>query len=202
MVAEGSSPPTYHWRGGLAVDARGSKFLRDYLPTHVEIAGTALLFEQLEAVNGRYMTADSFRSSLTSMPDDATFEIGFPNGRIARFSVAISRLPKEPEVGHPVRADGSLDIGLAGVTAHRHLVSGFCETPCHQVPGFDVRSCSLLLRALRARTGQAVSPASIARTRLRVQQSKIPEPVRDVMLRLLVENVQLPSQLCVDLGIN
>jgi hypothetical protein len=201
-VDGGSSPTTYHWRGGLAVDPRGSKFLRDYLPTHIDFSGSSLLFEQLESVNGRYMTADSFKSSLASMTDDSAFDIGFPDGRAARLSVAISRLPKEPQVGHPVRADGTLDIGLVGVTTHTQLVSGFCETPSYHVPGFDVRSCALLLRALRVQAGEEMSPASVAKIRLRLQASNIPTAVRDVVLRLLVKEVRLPSQLCVTLGIN
>jgi hypothetical protein len=200
-VGHAPGPAAYHWSGGLAVDARGSKFLREYLPTHVEFSDGMLPFEQLESVNGRYISAESFVSSLAHTTEDTTFEIGFPGGRTARLSVGISRLPREPGVGYPVDADGSLDVGLVGVSADDFVVSGFYETSPHHGNGFDIRSCALLLRALRARIGQQLSPTSVAEARRRVQASKIPDAVRGAMLRLLVEDVRLPSRLCIDLGI-
>lgn len=201
-VGRGGSPASYHWHGGLAVDGRSSKFLSDYLPTHVEFSGDELPFGKLDSVNGRHMSAESFISSLSEIADDTTFEIGFPRGRVARLSVAVSRLPREPAVGHAVGADGSLDVGLVGIAGNNRVVTGFFETSGHDVSGFDIRACALLLRALRAEVGEEVLPASVARARVRLQASKIPEPVRNVMLRLLVEKVRLPSQLCVELGIN
>lgn len=201
-VNHAPSPAAYHWSGGLPVDARGLKFLREYLPTHVEFAGDMLAFDKLESVNGRYMSAESFISSLADTAEDTTFEIGFPGGRIARLSVGISRLPKELGVGYPVDADGALDVGLVGVSADDFVVSGFYETSPHHGNGFDVRSCALLLKALRARVGQQLSPTSVAEVRRRVEASKIPDAVRAAALRLLVEDVRLPSRLCVNLGLN
>lgn len=192
----------YRWAGGLSVDARGLRFLREYLPARIEFSDAEFTFQQLEAVNGRYMSAASFISSLASATGDTSFEMDFPGAHMARLTVAISRLPKEAAVGYPVGVDGSLEIGLVGAAAGNRVVSGFSETVDGLASGFDVRSCAMLLKALRARVGQEVPRAGVEGVCSRVRASKVPEAVRSVMLRLLAEKVRLPSKLCLNLGIN
>ena len=201
-VDTGSYPAAYHWTGGLAVDARGSKFVREYLPTHIDFKGAIVPFDELETVNGRYTSAEAFVSSLAHATDDSSFEVGFPGGRTARLSVAVSRYPGEPRIGYPVDADGVLDVGLVTAGADDFVVSGFSENSREYERGFDIRSCALLLKALRARNGHQLPPTSVEVIRLRVRASKIPDTVRCVMLRLLGDDARLPSRLCAELGLN
>jgi hypothetical protein len=192
-IGGSARPLTYEWLGGIAVDARKTRFLRAFLPTDVRFDSGARPLRDVITVNDRYMSFTSFRKMIEEENADAVFELGFAGGRRARLAIAVARFPSDRRIGYLVDVNGRIAVEPDEVTSEDFAIVGFSEL--QRPASLDLRACGILLAHLRARAGDSL-PADCAESLARrVRQSATPAGVRAILLELLQPGARLPSHI-------
>ena len=85
------SQTKYQWVGGICLDARSRKYLREALPHGVRFGHQEFRTAELNRVGDFTMTWEAFERAIRAIDTDATYDLQFPNGQLARLSVGVKR---------------------------------------------------------------------------------------------------------------
>jgi hypothetical protein len=194
VVASGRIAGAFRWLGGVALDARRQKFLREALPIGIAFGEVTLKLQELETVDGHRVGYGALQQSLASALDDFSVEIGFPGGHKARLAFAVSRANREGRIGFFVEEDESI-AAVADLVSDVDFAIVGCNEIRREVIGLSLENCMRLLKALKKDVGIRPSDSEIERISRRVQSSKAPYAVRKVIQSLLKMQKCVPADL-------
>lgn len=191
--ARESAQPPYVWIGGHCVDARGERFLRDFLPSGIRFAGTLVRIQEMIKVDDRFLTFDAFRAAIERETEDLSAEIAFPNGRSARLGVAICRQAGDESLGYLVDANGVVSPVTDIVNKSDFAVVGCSERRRSSAERLPISLCVRLMEGLKQGTGDELNRDELEWLRNRVAASSLPSEVHVVIGKLLQRSPRLPD---------
>ncbi len=180
-----SGPGHYEWVGGICLDARSRKYLRQMLPTGVRFGDKEFRISDLTRVGEFGLSWDSFSQAIGKLKSDASYDLRFPNGKTARLSVAVAKHSSPERVGFPVEINGLLSPTLELIGVSDAAVIGFSAPDKEFAKPADTRAIVNLLRDFRSRLGRRLTLDESRRVWLRVDASAAPASVKRLIGGLL-----------------
>jgi hypothetical protein len=204
LVAEGSPDRSlaYVWMGGVRIGSQARKYLRDFLPTHVRFGDTEYQIEDMVGVNGSGLQWAGFCRVLESMADDGSFDIRFPNGRVAKLSVGVRQASDHQSVGFLVDVStGFLSPTLEPVSEGDPAVVGYQELNIDRARPASFGAIVALLEDLSRATGTPATEREIHEILSRIFASLAPNTVKEYIVRRLRSHASIRRSTLSRLGI-
>ena len=175
----------YEWVGGICLDTRSRKYLRQMLPTSVRFGDKEFRISDLTRVGEFGMSWDSFVQAIAKLQSDASYDLRFPNGKTARLSVAVAKYSSSERVGFPIEINGLLSPTLDSIGESDAAVIGFTAPAKEFAKPADTRAIANLLRDFRGRLGRQLTVDESRQVWLRVEASAVPASVKRLIEGLL-----------------
>jgi hypothetical protein len=176
----------YEWIGGVCVDARQRKFLREALPEAIRFDGDEFLMDSIARVGSFPMSCAGFQSIVAKLECDSSYEISFRNGRRAQLSIAVQKLSQSERVGFRMSEQGFLSPSLAPVTTSECALVGYAES--FGQPARPPTSISEIAHLLRKLKREGFKPSAVADWHSRlddINASPAPDGVKRLLLSLI-----------------
>jgi hypothetical protein len=185
----------YQWLGGICVDARSNKYLRDYLPTEIAFANVRMRINEVERVNGVRMDFRSLLQNIEEANSDMNLELQFRNGLTAKLGIGIRRAINQDKIAFVVNNDGNLSPIPRYVDGSIPVSSGYSLENDASVGSLSQRQLGCLIEELRAGKGIPISHSQCEQVAQRVMGSRCPESVKTAVVALLRRSPKLTTEL-------
>jgi hypothetical protein len=177
---------SYEWVGGVCLDRRSRKFMREGLPLGVRFGHQEFRIDEVNGVENTPINWDGLRDVIWKLEADASFDLRFGAGEVARLSIAVAEAKlDEDAVGFLIDTHGRISPTLERMGESDAGVVGFLEQGTSSPRQVSTRTIAALLRDLRTANGRALTAPEIAVIRVRVQESGIPRNVKATIAKLL-----------------
>jgi len=174
------------WLGGVSVDERRTRFLREFLPDAARFGDSEFPLRELVAVDGHVISFDTLVKQLAQTTEDLSVEIDFGSGRHAQLSVAIRRLLGDERPGYFVDKSGRLPVPVSGrVSGAEAAIVGFREERLILDGGIPLALSVELINDLRKNEGRSISLKEAEGIVTRLRKSSLPQGVRTTLELLL-----------------
>jgi len=173
----------YEWIGGICVDHRSRKYLLQALPSAIRFDACEFSLQDFTRVNDLAMSWEGLEKLLEKLESDATYDLRFPNGKVARLSVGVVRNFVAERVGHLVDSNGWLSPTLERIGDLDVAVVGFAAPTLTRPAG--IRETAEFLRDLAGGSGQHWSASRSQSMWRRIEVSCVPDAVKRLIKNLL-----------------
>jgi hypothetical protein len=192
----------YEWLGGICLDERLRKYLRQSLPYGVRFGKQEFRIDQLNRVNQLVMSLEAFERAVQRLNADATFEVRFPNGCLARLSVGVEPRAAPESLGFLVDQKGYLSPTLEPIGESDSSVIGFSGPRSGIRRSVSTRALANLIRDLANRQGRRVTDTENQAVWGQVYGSSAPEAVKRLVKVLLGREATVSEATLIDLRIS
>jgi hypothetical protein len=175
----------YVWIGGACVDARSRKYLREALPTAIRFGSREVSIRDLTRVGDAAMKWEGLEKMIGKLLTDAIYELRFPDGKVARLSVAVTPRIAGERVGYPIDSNGRLSPILERLSDSDDAVVGFSEPQATFSRAVEIHNLATLVRDLVTRSGRHLTAEESEKVWRRVESSRAPEGVKGLVRNLL-----------------
>jgi hypothetical protein len=142
------SVASYEWTGGVCVDLRARKYLREALPDAVRFGAKQFAINDVVGLGDLDTSWEGLKKRIDSLETDATFDLVFPNGGIAQLTIAVASRVAAERVGFLMDDRGSISPGLQRVDEQARALVGYTE-PAGIVRPASVPELAALVRDIR-----------------------------------------------------
>ena len=185
-VTSNGSSLAYEWLGGICVNTRARKYLRDALPLSVRFGTDEYDIAELVRVGDRSMSYESLLKEIGKLEEeDAHYSLRYPNGKVAKLVVGIRRFPVIERYGFPIDANGAVTPFLHPVGESDAALVGFSEPWPPIVRPAQVREVASLMRDLLAGHGRLLTDEEKEDVLERVSSAVVPRAVKRAVQHLL-----------------
>jgi hypothetical protein len=191
--ANPSQTSSFEWIGGLCVEKRSRKYLRDALPTAVRFGSQQIAIRDLVMAGGFSMSWTTFERSLGTLQTDVSYELRFPNRRVARLSVAVLPRVTPERVGFPISDCHLVSPRLRQLGELEPALIGYLE-PERKVSPASIQELSELIRAVKERRPLDISQSECAVLLNRIEASTAPPAVKRLIRAALPQQSNRNSQ--------
>jgi hypothetical protein len=193
---------TYEWLGGMCLDGRSRKYLRQALPNGVRFGSEEFRMSQLNRVGDFAMSLEGFERALQKLDADAFYDIRFPNGRAARLSVGVEGQSVSEKMGFLVDSNGFLSPTLERIGESDSAVVGFLEPKSGLRRLVSPRAIANLIQDLTRRQGRQITQQEGQRIRRVVDASFAPDSVKRLVKELLARAATVRESTLLDLRVS
>jgi len=180
------------WVGGICVDQRRQKYLREWLPTGLQNHGSILAISDVVRADGRHVGWEALAKVIAGLTSDATFNVVFKNGVEAKLAIAVEREMEGGRLGFVIDRRGRIVPIISRISGADVAVRGFRFTGIRSPLGYSLQRTLELLEVLRKGTGDVVSDDIRLTITQRVHASQIPDGVKNVIADMLSLQRRLP----------
>lgn len=180
-----STVSIYEWLGGVCVDLRARKYLREALPDAVRFGPIQFAISDLVGVGDRDTSWRELKKRLDALQTDATLDLSYPNGSIARLSIATMPRSAPVRAGFLINLDGTIAPQLQLLDEGAHAVVGYSELAPGVRPA-SMAELAALVRDMRDRKRNQYSADEHQALCSRVQASRAPSVLKGLILEFLM----------------
>jgi hypothetical protein len=173
---------SYQWVGGVCIDGRSRKYLRQALPQSVKFGLVNFQLQELIGVGMRRMDWGGFSQLIEDLENDAKYDLHFPGGMVAQLSIAVSTRLALERVGFVSRNGGSFSPGLQSVSTSDCAIVGFREPQPTVQPLTAIEVADLIRRVRKNRNAEF---SDVGVLRMRVKATSMPDAVKRVIASIL-----------------
>jgi hypothetical protein len=174
----------YRWLGGICLDARSQKYLREALPHGIRFNDREYGMEELDRIVGQAVSYAGLRHWVDRLESDASLDVVFPNGKAARLGIAVARAGEPESIGYGIDQDGKLSPTAEVMGTPESMLVGFRE-PAPTEKALSLRDLVPLIMDLRQRAGRALTGTELTDIRRVVERSTVPVAMKRALDRLL-----------------
>jgi hypothetical protein len=175
----------YDWLGGICLDRRSRKYLREALPYGVRFGVQEFLIGELSRVGDLSMSWDGFERAVRGLETDASYDLRYPNGRVARLAIGVARPIAAERMGFPVDHKGFLSPTLEPIGDSDASVVGFSGPKGGLWKPASTRALANLLRDLASHNGRRLTEQECQRVWCTAEASPVPNTVKQLIRKLL-----------------
>lgn len=179
-----STGSAFRWLGGICVDLRARKYLREALPEAVRFGSARFAISDLVGVGEQSIGWSGLKHRLDRLETDATLDLRYPNGNVARLSVAVMPRSIPVRVGFLIESDGTVGARLQPISDGAHALLGYSETAARSRP-LSVVELGQLVQELRVRKKSEHSEDERRTLIGRVEVSGVPSILKSLIMKHL-----------------
>jgi hypothetical protein len=183
-----STAYAFTWLGGICVDLRARKYLREALPEAVRFGPARFAISDVVGVGGQSIGWSGLKQRLDRLETDATLDLCYPNGNVARLSIAVMPRSMPARVGFLIESDGTVGTRLQPINDGAHALIGYSETAARSRP-LSVAELGQLVRELRIRKKSPHSEDERRALVDRVEVSGVPSILKSLIMKHLKSGV-------------
>src|SRR3569833_1410003 len=187
LVPNGSGRPAalaYEWLGGVCVDFRGRKYLREALPDRVRFGAEEFMMSDVIRVGDREISWISLGKHIDGLEIDAMLDLTYPNRKIAKLSIAVAPRVARERRGFLIKNDGIGSPSLHQLEVLSLALVGYSELGCSQYPA-SIAELASLGRDIRSHRRGRFSTGEQRILRDRVEASSAPSVLKGLILKFL-----------------
>lgn len=179
-----STSSAFAWLGGVCVDLRARKYLREALPETVRFGSAEFAISDVVGVGEQSIRWSGLKQRLDRLETDATLDLRYPNGNVARLAVAVMPRSIPVRVGFLIESGGTVGTRLQPINDGGHALIGYSETAARPQP-LSVAELGRLVQELRTRKKSQHSEDECRALVDRVEVSGIPSILKRLIMKHL-----------------
>ena len=179
-----STASAFTWLGGICVDLRARRYLREALPEVVDFGEARFAISDVVGVGEQNIRWSGLKQRLDRLETDATLDLRYPNGSIARLSVAAMPRSIPVRMGFLIEIDGKVGTRLQPIDDGANALIGYSETAPRSRP-LSVAELGKLVQELRIRTKSQYSEDECRALLGRIEVSGAPSILKSLIVKRL-----------------
>jgi hypothetical protein len=179
-----SMASAFTWLGGICVDLRARKYLREALPEAVRFGQARFAISDVVGVGEQSISWSGLKQRLERLETDATVDLRYPNGNVARLSVVVMPRSIPVRMGFLIEIDGTVGTRLQPINDSAHALIGYSETAARSRP-LSVPELGKLVRELRIRKKSRHSEDECRALLDRIEVSGVPSILKSLIVKRL-----------------
>lgn len=188
------SQNSHEWIGGVCVDNRSQRYLKQYLPEKIRFGSVEFSLLEARRVNGRLIGIENVLSHLDEIAGRAPLELEFPNGATAKLAVAGPSHEDQDRMGLQMLESGRLSPVLDRIQSGAMVLTGF-ELPKGAIKPFSRIQVAFLLDGVSKKGSQPLDPNQMSEIEMKIRGAYAPLEVRNYLIQALRIRPQLDPEI-------
>jgi len=194
-----SNENVFEWLGGVCVDYDSNKFLKEFLPTHINRCGEVFELKGKIMINSRVITWEIFYASIVNLEMNEAFQIEFEDGFQAVLKIAVKRRVFDYKIGFEVD-NKSLSPSSSNLPISSPSLRGFKYDRCENNKRLNIISIAALVNSQQVEKVQLIDDFQDI-VEQAIINSIVSESLKSTVLQRIRTSKMVPSIVLTELGL-
>lgn len=171
----------HEWIGGVCLNRRSSCYLREALPTKIQLSDRIFSIGDLVAINKIPFTYKRFVEMLANEQTEASFEVEFPDGGVASISIGIRRGIFDERLGFSVSTEEKIAPFVDWIPPHGRALIGHEEPTIARTADRNLQICIDLIDRLQRQGPESIDGSQFELIDALVSSASLPVSVKRLL---------------------
>ncbi len=185
------------WVGGLCINQRSQKYLKDYLPTGIKYGDKQYELAGQVIINSRITTYEEFFSSIKELSSDESYSIEFEKGKPISLSLAVNKGNQDHKIGYGVSKNGLISPSASTNPLESNCLTGYQVDSLKNLKKLSSRQLALLINGNKS-SWVPIDTKTLTELVEIVDSSLSISPIKDLILYNLQTIKKAPSEIIND----